>query len=129
VESIEARQWKISLAVYLAFFARIRSKGKRWMASEQSSNGGTCTNDDLVLRRKRALYRAQHRGTKEMDWMVGKYAEARLATMTPEALTCFEEFLEVGDTEIHNWLFGAVVCDDRRFAPLVQDIRSFNSLH
>jgi antitoxin CptB len=98
------------------------------MAGERSGSGEAPAEDDLLLRRKRALYRAQHRGTKEMDWMVGKYAEAHLFEMTPESLMRFEKFLEVGDTEIHNWLFGTVVCEEPQFAPLVDDIRGFNSL-
>jgi antitoxin CptB len=98
------------------------------MAGEQLGNGEVPAEDNLLLRRKRALYRAQHRGTKEMDWMVGKYAEAHLFTMAPENLVLFEKFLEVGDTEIGSWLFGTVICGDPLFAPLVQDIRGFNSL-
>ena len=34
---------------------------------------------DLEIRRRRAAYRAHHRGTKEMDWLVGRYADAHLA--------------------------------------------------
>ena len=32
--------------------------------------------DDLEMRRRRAAYRASHRGTKEMDIILGRYAEA-----------------------------------------------------
>ena len=84
--------------------------------------------DGLLLRRKRALYRAQHRGTKEMDWMLGRYAGQRLAEMSGDDLDIFEAFLEVGDPEINAWLFDPGQCDQSAFATLVADIRSFNSL-
>ena len=98
------------------------------MASDQLESGEMPAEASLLLRRKRALYRAQHRGTKEMDWMVGKFAEGHLFTMTLESLVHFEKFLEVGDTELHSWLFGTASCRDPLFALLVQDIRRFNSL-
>ena len=34
--------------------------------------------EDLETIRKRALYRATHRGTMEMDWLLGRFAEAHL---------------------------------------------------
>ena len=38
--------------------------------------------DDVAIRRRRAAYRASHRGTKEMDLILGRYAVARLPDMT-----------------------------------------------
>lgn len=83
---------------------------------------------DPVLRRKRALYRAQHRGTKEMDWMIGRYAEARLAGMDDLQLTVFERFLQVSDPAINAWLLEPNGCDEPSFSDLIADIRSFNSI-
>lgn len=83
---------------------------------------------DPVLRRKRALYRAQHRGTKEMDWMVGRYAEARLGAMAEIRLLTFEKFLEVGDPTLNIWLFEPAKCGEAEFKELIEDIRDFNSL-
>ena len=37
--------------------------------------------DDLEMRRRRAAYRARHRGTKEMDSLLGRFADAQLAAM------------------------------------------------
>lgn len=84
--------------------------------------------DDVELRRKRALYRAQHRGTKEMDWMVGRYAEARLWKMVVDELETFERFLEVGDPQLNAWLLEPVLCDEPSFSSLIEDIRTYNSL-
>ena len=49
--------------------------------------------DDLEIRRRRAAYRASHRGTKELDIVLGRYAAARLAAMTEDELGRFERFL------------------------------------
>lgn len=84
--------------------------------------------DDIVLRRKRALYRAQHRGTKEMDWMLGRFAEARLGAMAGDELARFEVFLEHGDPELNAWLLDPACCPNGDFGELIEAIRAFNSL-
>ena len=42
--------------------------------------------DDVETRRRRAAYRASHRGTKEMDWMLGRYAERALPGVATDAV-------------------------------------------
>ncbi|MFY0612632.1 MAG: succinate dehydrogenase assembly factor 2 [Hyphomicrobiaceae bacterium] len=84
--------------------------------------------EELALRRKRALYRAQYRGTKEMDWMVGRYAAAKLDGMSDAELQTFEAFLEVGDPEINAWLLAQVACPEPSFSALIADMREFHAL-
>ena len=84
--------------------------------------------DDMALRRKKALYRAQHRGTKEMDWMVGKYAAARLQGMRAEELELFEKFLAIADPELNHWLLDPNSCEHQDFAPLIDDMRVFHGM-
>ena len=42
--------------------------------------------DDADTRRRRAVYRACHRGTKEMDWILGRFAERSVGDMSPDRL-------------------------------------------
>ena len=84
--------------------------------------------DELMLRRKRALYRAQYRGTKEMDWMVGRYAAAKLEGMSVAQLQTFEAFLEIGDPQINAWLLAQAPCEDPNFDALIGDMRAFHAL-
>jgi len=44
----------------------------------------------LEERRRRAHYRAAHRGTREMDWLLGRYAEAVAPAMSQADLMDFE---------------------------------------
>ena len=37
--------------------------------------------NDLGMRRRRALWRATHRGSKEMDFLLGRFAERAVETM------------------------------------------------
>lgn len=60
--------------------------------------------NDPEARRKRARYRAAHRGTKELDVLLGGFAEAEVDNMDDAELNAFEEFLALPDPDIENWL-------------------------
>ena len=57
-------------------------------------------------RRKQLLYRAQHRGFKEADLLVGGFAEAHLADMDEAALEEFEALLKLDDRDLFDWATG-----------------------
>ncbi|MCH8685217.1 FAD assembly factor SdhE [Pedomonas mirosovicensis] len=61
---------------------------------------------DLEGRKRRLLFRASHRGTKEADIMIGSFVERNLATMSEEDVAWFERFLEENDVEIMAWMIG-----------------------
>lgn len=84
--------------------------------------------DDLQVRVKRAAYRAAHRGTKEMDALVGRYADAKLASFDGAALEHFESFLSLADPTLQAWIFGTESVTGSAFETLVDDIRSFHGL-
>ncbi len=82
----------------------------------------------LDERRRRADYRAMHRGTKEMDWLLGRYANARLAGMSDAELDEFEILLAMPDPQLQAWLMGGERFDDSDLAPLLRRIRSFHGI-
>jgi antitoxin CptB len=83
--------------------------------------------DDLDVRRRRASYRAHHRGTKEMDLLVGRYADARLAAWPEGTLLHFERFLNLPDPLLQAWIFSGQP-DSGEFQDLIADIRIFHQL-
>jgi antitoxin CptB len=84
--------------------------------------------DDLETRRRRAAYRAAHRGTKEMDIVLGRYAEARLASMSPSELADFERFLALPDPMLHQWFTQGADAEAGEFAGLVDGLRAHHGL-
>jgi antitoxin CptB len=62
--------------------------------------------EDSALRVRRLRYRAWHRGTKEMDLLLGPYADAKLEGMDGPQLDRFETFIEEADTDLLKWLMG-----------------------
>ena len=56
-----------------------------------------------ILRRK-LRYRSWHRGTREMDLIMGRFADAHLAGFTHEQLVAYENLLTENDPDLYNWI-------------------------
>jgi antitoxin CptB len=63
-------------------------------------------NDSLEVRRKRLIYRSRHRGTKELDILVGAFAEGHLGGLDAVQLGRFEALLELPEPLLYDWLTG-----------------------
>lgn len=55
-------------------------------------------------RRKRLKFLAWHRGFKEIDLILGPFADERLASMSIEELDEFEALLNVPDHDLYDWI-------------------------
>ena len=84
--------------------------------------------DDVESRRRRAVYRATHRGNKEMDWLIGKFAQARLAQMPLELLAAFERLLLLQDPILYDMIMHPEVEPPGEHAPLIAEVRVFHRL-
>jgi antitoxin CptB len=61
-------------------------------------------NTDNDARRKRLLFRSWHRGTRELDLLLGGFAERYLSTFTATQLEVYEQLLEFSDPDIYLWI-------------------------
>jgi antitoxin CptB len=62
--------------------------------------------DPESARRKKLLFRAWHRGTREADLLLGPFADRYLAGFDRGQLDRFEALLECRDDEIYDWIAG-----------------------
>jgi len=62
--------------------------------------------DDLVRRRKRLKYRSWHRGTKEMDLLLGPFADSCLDGFGARELGEYEALLEQPEPDVYEWILG-----------------------
>ncbi|MBB1498502.1 succinate dehydrogenase assembly factor 2 [Paracoccus sp. MC1862] len=60
--------------------------------------------DDHEARLKRITMRSWRRGTREMDLILGPFAEAELATMDAGTLDAYERLLEENDQDLYPWI-------------------------
>jgi antitoxin CptB len=62
--------------------------------------------DNLSIKKKRISFRCWHRGTREMDLLLGRFADAEVEKMSEKELDLFEDFLNNSDPDIYNWVSG-----------------------
>lgn len=62
--------------------------------------------DNIEFRRKRVLYRANHRGTQELDILIGGYVTAHLHTLDTVMLDRIETLLDEEETDLQAWIMG-----------------------
>ncbi|HEY9010609.1 MAG TPA: succinate dehydrogenase assembly factor 2 [Devosia sp.] len=61
------------------------------------------------MRRRRLKYRAWHRGTREMDLVLGPYADAHADRLGEAELLRLETFMAEEDTDLLKWVMGQEV--------------------
>ena len=58
------------------------------------------------IHRKRLLFRSWHRGTRESDLILGRFADAHLAGFDAGQLDRYEALLECSDVDLFDWITG-----------------------
>jgi len=56
--------------------------------------------------RKRLLFRSWHRGTREMDLLLGRFAERHLPTFSDRQIALYETLLGYSDNDLYDWMSG-----------------------
>jgi antitoxin CptB len=72
-------------------------------------------------RLKRMRMRSWRRGTKEMDLILGPFADAHLAGLDAPTLDLYDALLAENDQDLIGWMLGQTA-PPARFAPLVDRI-------
>lgn len=79
----------------------------------------------LDERRKRLIFRAWHRGTRETDLILGRFADANVALFSDEELADFETVLELPDPSIFAWVTGAMAVPNDIESPVLDRLIAF----
>ena len=83
------------------------------------------TEAEIEITRKRLLWRATHRGIREMDILVGGFAITRLSTMTAADLRQFEVLLELPDQDLLSWATAIEPVPQKLRCQLLDDILQY----
>jgi antitoxin CptB len=81
--------------------------------------------EDIAMRRRRLRWRAWHRGTRELDLILGPFADARAELAAASELDRIERLLTEEDTDLLKWATGEVEPPPRVDRPLIDEIRDF----
>jgi antitoxin CptB len=88
--------------------------------------GTTRTSAGLDERRRRLLYRAWHRGMREMDLIMGRFADAAIGDMTEAELDAFERLNDVPDPDLYNWIANNADVPAPHDSALIARLRAFH---
>ncbi len=81
---------------------------------------------DIETRKRRAKFRAWHRGMQEADLILGRFADASLPAMSAEDLADFEQLLEVLDQDILDWIMNRTPVPAAFQKPVVKALLAFD---
>jgi antitoxin CptB len=84
------------------------------------------SHEGLDARRRKLLFRAWHRGLRELDLIMGRFAESAIEQFTADELVDFEELMEVPDRELLAWVTGEADVAANFDTALFRRLRDFN---
>ena len=76
-------------------------------------------------RRRKMSFRAWRRGFRELDLLMGSFADAHLADMSEVEVDEFERLLDIPDWEIYAWITGNSDIPDNHKGPLLARLCDF----
>lgn len=59
--------------------------------------------ETLENTKKRLIFRSWHRGTKEMDILMGSFAQEHVPDFNQDEVSIYDEMLELSDPDLYNW--------------------------
>jgi len=62
--------------------------------------------ETIENKRKRLIFRSWHRGTREMDIIMGRFADEYVPSFDEQALAEYDEILSLPDPDLYNWYSG-----------------------
>ncbi len=80
--------------------------------------------DALIVRRRRILFRATHRGTYENDILIGGFVRARLEVFTEGELDEIEAVMDLPDAVLADWLTGRAPIPAEMDQPMLRAMRA-----
>lgn len=88
--------------------------------------GSTISSDGLDPRRRRLLFRSWHRGTREADLIMGRFADVHLAAFSDAELDQYEHLLDALETDLLSWMTGVAEVPADHDTAMFRRVRDFH---
>jgi antitoxin CptB len=88
--------------------------------------GSTRSSENLDLRRRKLLFRAWHRGMREMDLIMGRFADSAIERLSDGELTELERLIDVPDPDLLTWITGEEAVPAEYDGALFRELRAFH---
>jgi len=80
-----------------------------------------------AVRRRRLKFRAWHRGMREVDLILGRFADVHLDQFDADDLAAFEALLDVPDPVVLAWVMGEEPVPEELRSPFLDRLIAFNN--
>ena len=90
-------------------------------------SGSTISSEGLDARRRRLLFRAWHRGMREIDLLTGRFADAHIAHLSEAEIDEFERLMDVPEPDLLAWVMGSVATPAEFDSVLFRRMRDFHT--
>jgi antitoxin CptB len=94
---------------------------------EKPVTGMTRSSEGLDPRRRRLLFMCWHRGIREMDLIMGRFADEHIDRLSDEEIAELERLSEQRDQDLLGWFTGEFDTPAEFDTPLLRKMREFNS--
>lgn len=81
--------------------------------------------EDPESRIRRMTMRSWRRGTKEMDLVLGPFADQHLSAMSPQVLDLYDSLLTENDQDLYAWVSGVLPVPER-YCALLSMVSSYS---
>jgi antitoxin CptB len=81
-----------------------------------------------MARRKRLIYRANYRGFREADLLLGGFAKRHMNELSDDQVLQFEALLGAKDHDIYAWITGRAAVPAEYDTPILARLRAFDPL-
>jgi antitoxin CptB len=83
------------------------------------------TAEPLDRRRKKLGFRAWRRGFRELDLILGGFADRKLEALDVTGVNAFEALLNANDQDVYEWITEAAAAPPEHDTPTLALIRAF----
>jgi antitoxin CptB len=90
-------------------------------------SGSTRSSADLDPRRRKILFRAWHRGMRETDLIMGRFADSEIGGLSEAELDEFERLIEVLDRDLLSWITGEAEVPENYDSVLFRRLKQFHN--
>jgi antitoxin CptB len=91
--------------------------------------GSTRSSEGLDPRRRRLLFRSWHRGIREADLIMGRFADAHIGELSEVELDQYEQLLEAQEQDLLSWMVGQAEVPADHDTPMFRWVRDFHLQH
>ncbi len=89
--------------------------------------GTTRSSEGLDPRRRRLLFRSWHRGIREADLLMGRFADSCIDDLSDAELDQYESLLDVPDHDLYVWVTGEMEIPAAYDTALMKKLRAFHN--